>query len=110
MNKMEGMGGGSKSSDKGMMDTGTKRKDSIGVPEEKNKNETIYPTVRIEKDMGMEMGQMVAMQGMVTGMTKGKMGDSTTIEVRKCKKGDSMKEDHPKEKKLQKSGSMEYME
>ena len=77
-----------------MIDVGRKH-DEMGMPVEAkaDKNKVYYPSVSIDKDMDMKMGQKVHMEGVVSGLRKDKYGNSTTIEVHKCGMIGKMSED-----------------
>ena len=78
------------------MDMGVKQKEMYGTPEKKDENKIVYPSVSVEKDMGMKMGQKVMMEGVVSGMKTGKNGSSTTFDIMGCKPmGEKMKSDKP---------------
>ncbi len=76
-----------------MMDLGTKSQETAIPEKPKKSNKVSYPSVTIDKDMGMKMGQEVMMKGRVSGIRKDNYGESITIEVMKCGKTKKVSED-----------------
>jgi hypothetical protein len=77
-----------------MIDLGNKSPDvPTGQPVEVKKKKITYPSLTIDKDMGMKMGQKVMMEGRVSGIRKDNYGDSTTIECIKCGSKESISDD-----------------
>lgn len=76
-----------------MMDLGSNPTEAPEKVSATKNPKTSYPSITIDKDMGMKMGQEVMMKGRVSGIRKDNYGNSTTIEVRKCCKAKSIPED-----------------